>query len=94
MKPAAEIGAEFDRIAQTEASGGWNHNNHYHSFLLRHAPAHCAAALEVGCGMGEYARLLAQRSDKVLALDLSPEMLRIARERSQTYHRLSTFRRM
>ncbi len=82
MKSAAEIGAEFDRIALAEQADVWNHNDHYHGFLLRHAPAHCAAALDVGCGTGGFARLLARRSGQVLALDLSPEMLRIARQRS------------
>jgi SAM-dependent methyltransferase len=82
MKPAADIQADFDRIALAEGAEAWNHNNHYHAFLLRHAPAHCADALEVGCGTGTFARLLAQRSDHVLALDLSAEMLRLARQNS------------
>ena len=78
MKTAADIQADFDKIALAEATEGWNHNNHYHDYLLRHAPTHCAAALEVGCGRGGFARLLAQRSDQVIALYLSPEMLRLA----------------
>ncbi len=82
MKTTSEIQADFDRIARAETAGQWNHNNHYHGFLLRHLPPHCAAALEVGCGTGDFARLLAQHADRVLALDLSPEMLRLARERS------------
>ena len=85
MKSAAEIQAEFDRIALTEPPDEWTHNNHYHGFLLRHAPPRCAHALEVGCGTGAFARLLAQRSEQVLALDLSPEMLRIGRERSSAF---------
>lgn len=68
-----------------ESGDGWNHNNHYHDYLLRYAPPHCADALEVGCGKGEFARLLARRSDHVLALDLSAEMLRAARARSAAY---------
>ena len=83
MKPVHEIQADFDRIALTETPGEWNHNNHYHAYLLRHAPTHCHTALEVGCGTGEFARRLAQRSDSVLALDIAPEMLRLARERSK-----------
>jgi len=35
--------------------------------------------------MGQFSRRLAQRSQRVLALDLSPEMIRIARERSTGY---------
>src|SRR5262245_20874000 len=79
MKTAKEIQRDFDRIALAEGVEGWNHNNHYHDFLLRHTPPHLTRALEVGCGKGEFARLLAQRSEQVLGIDLSPEMLRIAR---------------
>ena len=85
MKTPTEIQADFDRIALAESVERWNHNNHYHDFLLRHAPPHCGDALEVGCGTGDFARLLAQRVDRVLALDLSAEMLRLARERSTAY---------
>lgn len=89
MKAAADIQADFDRIARAEPAETWNHNNHYHDFLLRHAPAHCSSALEVGCGTGTFARLLARRSEHVLALDLSPEMLRIARERSADFPQIN-----
>jgi len=85
MKTPTEIQRDFDRIARTELHEGWNHNNHYHSFLLRQFPPHLSEALEVGCGKGEFARLLAERSSHVLALDLSPEMLRIARESSAKF---------
>jgi ubiquinone/menaquinone biosynthesis C-methylase UbiE len=36
-----------------------------------------------------FSRLLAQRSDRVLALDLSPQMIRIARDRSSRYANIS-----
>lgn len=85
MKQVTEIQAEFDRIALAEAGTGWNHNDHYHDYLMRFAPAHCHISLDVGCGTGAFARLLAGRSERVLALDLSPEMLRIARQRSSAY---------
>ncbi|HUX77203.1 MAG TPA: class I SAM-dependent methyltransferase [Anaerolineae bacterium] len=78
------IQADFDRIAGL-SGGGWNHNSHYHEFLLRQLPAHCAEALEIGCGTGAFSRLLAKRSDRVLALDLSPRMIQVARERSRQY---------
>jgi len=41
--------------------------------------------LEIGCGTGAFARVLAQRAEHVLALDLSPEMIHIARERSAKF---------
>jgi ubiquinone/menaquinone biosynthesis C-methylase UbiE len=78
------IQTDFDRIALVSIDGG-TQNDHYHNFLLRHLPSNCQDALEIGCGAGALARLLAQRSRQVLALDLSPEMIRIARERSAKF---------
>src|SRR6266699_6128 len=39
-------------------------------------------SVDIGCGTGEFARLLASRAEHVLALDLSPQMIKLARERS------------
>jgi len=75
------IQADFDRIALLTGEG-LNHNAIYHRFLLHQLPAHCAHSLEVGCGAGEFSRLLAERSDRVWALDLSPQMIGLARQRS------------
>jgi ubiquinone/menaquinone biosynthesis C-methylase UbiE len=82
--PASPIRADFDRIALLSQEG-WNHNRYYHRFLLKQIPAHCRDALEIGCGTGAFARLLAQRSERVLALDLSPRMIQVARERSKQH---------
>src|SRR5207247_492669 len=79
-----QIQADFDRLAAF-SQDGWNHNSHYHRFLLRHVPQPCLQALEVGCGSGAFARLLATRAEQVLALDISPQMIRLAQERSQQY---------
>ena len=73
------IERDFDRIALVSPDGSL-HNDHYHNFLLRQLPSHCQSALEIGCGKGEFSRRLAERAERVLALDLSPEMIRIARE--------------
>lgn len=75
---------DFDRIALVTPDGAAR-NDHYHNFLLRHLPLNCQNVLEVGCGMGAFARQLAQRSQHVLAIDLSPEMIRIAREQSTQF---------
>ncbi len=79
-----KIQADFDRIALLSGDG-WGHNSHYHDFLLRQLPPHCTYALDIGCGTGAFSRLLARRSDRVLALDLSPQMIRVAKERSKQY---------
>ena len=81
------IRSDFDRIALL-SDENWNHNRHYHKFLLRQIPEHCEHALEIGCGTGEFSRLLAQCSEKVLAVDLSPQMIRLAGERSQAYRNI------
>jgi SAM-dependent methyltransferase len=78
------IQADFDRIALF-STDGWNRNSHYYDFLLRQIPPGCQQALEIGCGTGSFSRLLAQRSDRVLALDLSPQMIRLARDRSDQF---------
>jgi len=81
------IQADFDRLAALDAEG-WTQNNHYHRFLLRHVPVGCQNALEVGCGTGAFARRLAERARHVVALDLSPEMIHVARSRSADFPNL------
>ena len=83
----SSIEADFDRLALLDDEG-WTANNHYHKFLLQHVPHNCENALEIGCGTGAFARLLAKRSKRVVALDLSPEMIRVARARSSQFENL------
>jgi SAM-dependent methyltransferase len=79
-----QIRADFDRLARFDEDE-WNHNNHYHSFLLQHLPDNCAEALEIGSGTGAFSRLLAEHCGHILGLDLAPEMVRLARERSAEF---------
>ena len=83
----SSVEADFDRLALLDDEG-WTANNHYHDFLLRQVPAICENALEIGCGTGAFARRLAERCGRVTALDLSPEMIRVARERSRQFENL------
>jgi SAM-dependent methyltransferase len=78
------IRKDFDRIAvlsECDNSVG----GVYDSLLLSFIPAPCSLALEVGCGTGAFTRLLANLADRVTAIDLSGEMVRIARHRSAGY---------
>lgn len=85
MASMEKVQADFDRLAVLSTEE-WNHNDYYHSFLLRHVPAQCDQALDIGCGTGGFSRLLAQRAHHVLALDLSPQMIRVAQERSVLFN--------
>jgi ubiquinone/menaquinone biosynthesis C-methylase UbiE len=76
--------ADFDRIALLQSKAA-EPARHYYRFLLRQVPARCQLTLEIGCGTGAFTRLLAARCAQVLALDLAPQMLNVARERSAQF---------
>ncbi|WUT00365.1 class I SAM-dependent methyltransferase [Streptomyces sp. NBC_00708] len=73
----------------------FDHNDHYHRLLLRHMPRDCAAALEVGCGTGQFARRLARPDMEVDAVDPSEEAIAEARSFSDgaADDRIPRFRR-
>lgn len=83
----SSVEADFDRLALLDDEG-WTANNHYDDFLLSHVPANCENALEIGCGTGAFARQLAKRCKRVTGLDLSSEMIRVARSRSSHFENL------
>ena len=83
----SSVEADFDRLALLDEEG-WTSNNHYHNLLLRHVPKNCEHALEIGCGTGAFARELAKRCGRVVGLDLSAEMIRVARSRSTQFENL------
>ena len=80
----SSVEADFDRLALLDDEG-WTANNHYHNFLLKYIPKNCENALEIGCGTGAFARRLAESCTRVIALDLSSEMIRVARSRSSQF---------
>jgi 2-polyprenyl-3-methyl-5-hydroxy-6-metoxy-1,4-benzoquinol methylase len=53
----------------------WNHNTHFHNYLLRKFPSKIDRALDVGCGLGIFTLKLAQRSEQVDAIDVDGETL-------------------
>ena len=82
MSAAADkVRDDFARIARLTGDDA-EHPSPYDEFLLRQIPLSCRRVLEVGCGRGELARALADRGHEVSAVDLSPEMIRVARERT------------
>jgi len=58
---------------------GWNHNAHYHRQLLAAGPRPCRRALDVGCGLGTFARRLSTIAETIEALDGEPGVIDRAR---------------
>lgn len=59
--------------------GRWNHNLHYHQWVLDVAPSGSTRALDVGCGEGILARQLRLRIPDVTGIDLDEPSLELAR---------------
>jgi len=87
-KPVHQVRDDFDHVARIAEQFGADADGPaqpHERYLLRHLPERCDSVLELGCGTGEFSRRLAQRARRVVALDLSPEMIRVARARSARY---------
>ncbi|RII14689.1 Ubiquinone biosynthesis O-methyltransferase [Streptomyces sp. YIM 130001] len=64
------------------AARPWDHNAHFHRWILRTLPRRFDRALDVGCGTGDLARALAARAGAVDALDADADT--VARARALT----------
>ncbi|WP_299538157.1 bifunctional 2-polyprenyl-6-hydroxyphenol methylase/3-demethylubiquinol 3-O-methyltransferase UbiG [uncultured Streptomyces sp.] len=73
------VPALFRALDRFHAARPWDHNAHYHRWILRRLPAGTGAALDVGCGAGDLARLLTARAAPVLGIDADPAVLARAR---------------
>lgn len=67
-------------LEQFHATHPWDHNAHYHRWILRRLPRRFDSALDVGSGSGDLARLLASRAGAVHGIDVDPAILARARE--------------
>jgi SAM-dependent methyltransferase len=79
-----QIREDFDRIALLSESHGCL-SDIYHHYLINHLPSHYENALESGCGTGEFTRILASRAQSITAIDISPQMLRLAQKQSANF---------
>lgn len=76
---ASRVLRALDRF---HAARPWDHNAHYHRWILRQLPRRLDRALDVGSGSGELVRLLAARARTVHGIDADPEI--VARARTLT----------
>jgi SAM-dependent methyltransferase len=79
MTDLSAIQSEFDRLATVEEFGSFSHTDVYFPWLIRQLPPRLARMVEVGCGAGALTARLAPIANDLLAIDLSPAMLRLAR---------------
>jgi ubiquinone/menaquinone biosynthesis C-methylase UbiE len=79
-----QVREDFDRIALLTADEA-DARKPYSNFLLKQVPSDCDRLLEIGCGFGAFTRLLANRAKHVTAIDLSPQMIRVARDSSKDH---------
>jgi len=78
-----ELIRNFAKIAQ-HSEDNWSHNRHYHQYLLRHLPRHKGSALDIGSGLGQFSRMLAEHFESVVGIDFSPKMVEGAIARSSS----------
>ncbi|MEV5597178.1 class I SAM-dependent methyltransferase [Streptomyces sp. NPDC052496] len=62
------------------AAHPWDHNAHFHPWILRQLPRRFGSALDVGSGSGDLAALLATRAATVHGIDADPAITARARE--------------
>lgn len=58
----------------------WDHNAHYHRWIMRQIPRRFDRALDIGSGSGDLARLLATRAAAVQGMDVDRAIVARARE--------------
>jgi ubiquinone/menaquinone biosynthesis C-methylase UbiE len=56
----------------------WDHNAHFHNYLLRQVPSKIERALDIGCGLGLFALKLSEKAEIVDALDVDDAILKEA----------------
>ena|SRR5690625_937685 len=71
----------------------WNHNDHFHPWILRSLPAAPARVLDVGCGRGELVAALAGRAGIVEGIDPDAAMAYATATRFQSDPRVRIARR-
>lgn len=66
----------------------WDKNIHYYKYLIKFIPPNCKTVLDIGCGSGEFSRMLSSKSEKVIAVDISSEMISLAKSKSEDYNNI------
>lgn len=68
-------------LERINARHPWNHNDHFHGWIVANLPNPCRAVLDVGCGRGELLTRLATVAPRVVGCDVDTTMRRLAEQR-------------
>jgi SAM-dependent methyltransferase len=79
-------------LARVNARHPWNHNEHFHSWILHNLPARRQAAVDVGCGTGLLAGKLAPHFARVTGIDADEGMAAAASARLASDPRVTIMR--
>lgn len=79
-------------LAGVNARHPWNHNEHFHGWILRNLPARRQSALDVGCGTGVLAGKLALHFARTIGIDADEGMAAAASARLAHEPRASIMR--
>ncbi len=80
MDKQDDVVSNFNLIAKYSNPCTWDHNNHYHVFLLNNLPEKRNLAYEIGCGLGSFTSKLAERFSAVVGVDYASDMISRAKE--------------
>lgn len=79
-------------LAKINARHPWNHNEHFHGWILRNLPARRHAAVDIGCGTGVLAGKLATQFTHVTGIDRNEGMAAAASARLRGLPQVSIHR--
>jgi len=82
-------GPGHQALAKINARHPWNHNEHFHGWILRNLPARRGVAVDVGCGKGVLAGKLATQFAHVTGIDRNEGMAAAAAARLRGVRQVS-----
>jgi SAM-dependent methyltransferase len=82
-------GPGHQALAKINARHPWNHNEHFHGWILRNLPARRGVAVDVGCGKGVLAGKLATQFAHVTGVDRNEGMVAAATARLRSVPQVS-----
>jgi SAM-dependent methyltransferase len=82
-------GPAHQTLAKINARHPWNHNEHFHAWILRNLPARRGVAVDVGCGKGVLAGKLATHFAHVTGIDRDAGMVAAASARLRALPQVS-----